>query len=399
MNGAAADRCLFWAAPHRPLFLAAFLWAILCIAIWPMGGAISFHPDLPGGAIHWHAHEMIFGFGGAAVGGYLLTALPSWSGRDPIAGTPLMALTCLWLAARFAVFNAATLPAWLPGGLSGGYFVALALILLKGILSARAHAKLIFPAVLILFAAASFALLSETGVLTIIAPLLLLAFLQAFVASRAVPAFTTNWMQLTRRAPLPAVCTTSRMAALLLLAAAILLLTSQRQTASGILLLGAVLAMLGTSRGWQSGRALRDPLICSLHLSWYWLIGGLALLGTARLLGAAQLETSILHATGIGALSTKIMAIAGRAAARRTGGALVPGHLFLPALVLIWLSAFARLLPLPFPAFSTTAHLVTALLWCAGWALFILYFRPALTGPPLRPVFSGPKASAEGHPP
>lgn len=397
MPGAASPWGLFWAAPHRPLFLAAFLWAMLCIAIWPLGESFGFSPDLPGGAIRWHAHEMIFGFGGAAVGGYLLTALPSWTARDPLAGAPLMAVTALWLMARFAVLGADSLPGWLPGLVSAGYFLTVALILTAQILALRALAKLVFPAVLLLLSAASPAYLSGAALVPGTAPLLLLAFLHALIASRAVPAFTVNWMQLTGRMPLPAVCAASRMAALLLLAAAVL--TTAQPPASGALLLAAAAALLASSRGWQSRMALEDPLVCALHVSWFWLIAGLALLGAVRLAGAAHLEMHILHAIAIGALGAKIMAISGRAAAERTGSILKAGRLFLPAVALIWLAALTRLLPAAAPAFWSISIPSAALLWCGAWMLFTLYFKPALTGPPLRPVFSGPKASSIGETP
>ena len=397
MAGAASPWGLFWAAPHRPLFLAAFLWAMLCIAIWPLGESVGFSPDLPGGAIRWHAHEMIFGFGGAAVGGYLLTALPSWTGRDPLAGAPLIAVTALWLLARGAVLEADSLPVWLPGLVSSGYFLTISLILTAQVLEAQAYTKLVFPAVLLLLSAASPAYLSGAELVPGTAPLLLLAFLHALIASRAVPAFTVNWMQLTGRAPLPSVRPASRLLAMLLLVAAVLL--TPQPTASGAMLLAASVAMLATSRGWHSRAALEDPLVLALHVSWYWLIGGLALLGAARLAWAAHLEMHILHAVAIGALGGKIMAISGRAAARRTGRQLTPGALFLPAAVLIWLAALTRLLPAAAPGFWGLAVASAGLLWCCAWMLFTLYFKPALCGPPLRPVFSGPKASSIGETP
>ena len=39
---------------------------------------------------------MLFGFVGAAVAGFLLTAIPNWTGRLPIAGKPLLSLFGLW---------------------------------------------------------------------------------------------------------------------------------------------------------------------------------------------------------------------------------------------------------------------------------------------------------------
>ena len=61
--------------------------------------------------VTWHAHEMLFGFAGSAVAGFLLTAVPNWTGRMPLEGRPLAALAALWLAGRGAVaFSAVTGP-------------------------------------------------------------------------------------------------------------------------------------------------------------------------------------------------------------------------------------------------------------------------------------------------
>ena len=51
----------------------------------------------------WHAHEMSFGYGGAVVAGFLLTAIPNWTGRLPLQGGPLGALVVLWFCGRIAV--------------------------------------------------------------------------------------------------------------------------------------------------------------------------------------------------------------------------------------------------------------------------------------------------------
>jgi uncharacterized protein involved in response to NO len=46
---------------------------------------------------------MVFGFGMAAVAGFLLTAIPNWTGRLPLRGLPLALLALLWLAGRVAM--------------------------------------------------------------------------------------------------------------------------------------------------------------------------------------------------------------------------------------------------------------------------------------------------------
>ena len=52
----------------RPLFLVATLHAIVAVPVWTAAwlGYLA-PPTLLGNATLWHAHEMIFGFAGAAI--------------------------------------------------------------------------------------------------------------------------------------------------------------------------------------------------------------------------------------------------------------------------------------------------------------------------------------------
>ena len=113
-----ADAARAWAGAavlsrgFRPFFLAAGVWALVGIGLWPavFSGAISIPTAFS--AVDWHAHEMIFGYGAAVVAGFLLTAIPNWTGRLPVAGLPLAGLAALWAAGRVAVFVSAASAAW-----------------------------------------------------------------------------------------------------------------------------------------------------------------------------------------------------------------------------------------------------------------------------------------------
>ena len=85
-------------AGFRPFFLLSALWSALAIPLWLafLAGAATVPTALP--AAVWHAHEMVFGFGAAAVAGFLLTAIPNWTGRMPLQGGPLALLVLLVLA-------------------------------------------------------------------------------------------------------------------------------------------------------------------------------------------------------------------------------------------------------------------------------------------------------------
>ncbi|TJX47211.1 MAG: short-chain dehydrogenase, partial [Mesorhizobium sp.] len=93
----------------RPFFLLGSLYAALSILFWlPMyAGELDAHSAFV--PVDWHIHEMLFGYLPAILTGFLLTAIPNWTGRLPVQGLSLLALVVLWLAGRVAVFFSADL--------------------------------------------------------------------------------------------------------------------------------------------------------------------------------------------------------------------------------------------------------------------------------------------------
>ena len=87
----------------RPFFLMGAIYAALAVLIWL--ALFSGRIELPSVFIprDWHVHEMLYGFVPAVVTGFLLTAIPNWTGRLPIQGLPLLALLGTWIAGRVAV--------------------------------------------------------------------------------------------------------------------------------------------------------------------------------------------------------------------------------------------------------------------------------------------------------
>ena len=65
----------------------------------------------------WHAHEMVFGYAAATVAGFLLTAIPNWTGRMPLQGGPLATLVLLWVIGRDAQQQPEAIPpgSWFSG--------------------------------------------------------------------------------------------------------------------------------------------------------------------------------------------------------------------------------------------------------------------------------------------
>lgn len=183
----------------RPFFLLAALQAGLTVLVWlPF---VTGHLTVPTafGPVDWHIHEMLFGYQAAAIGGFLLTAIPNWTGRLPVQGRPLLVLVLAWLAGRVAV-SASALIGWRLA-MAGD---ALFLLLLAGaaareIVAGRNWRNLKVVVLVVLLLAANLAFHIEAGLTGsadvarrfAIAVILMLV---ALIAGRIVPSFTRNWL-------------------------------------------------------------------------------------------------------------------------------------------------------------------------------------------------------------
>src|SRR5262249_54758570 len=76
----------------RPFFLCGAIYAGLAVVVWMpvFTGELA----LPTAFVprDWHVHEMLYGYVPAVVTGFLLTAIPNWTGRLPLQGKPLSGL-------------------------------------------------------------------------------------------------------------------------------------------------------------------------------------------------------------------------------------------------------------------------------------------------------------------
>ena len=114
-------------AGFRPFFLLAGIWAAVAIPLWltAFAGRAEIPTAMPPAV--WHVHEMVFGYGAPVVAGFMLTAIPNWTGRMPLQGGPLALLVLRWAAGRAAVLLSARLGAESAAVFDLGFPVALPL--------------------------------------------------------------------------------------------------------------------------------------------------------------------------------------------------------------------------------------------------------------------------------
>ena len=371
----------------RPFFLGGALWALAVIVLFILG--LSGTATLPSALdlIGWHRHEMLFGYLGAVIAGFLLTAIPNWTGRLPIAGAPLAALAGLWLAARLAVLCSAIVGMPVAAALDVGFLLALAFVGAREVLAAK-NRNLPVVAMVVLLALADGLDSAEAmgaplpaGIGSRLAIALIVTMI-GLIGGRIVPSFTRNWLakQGAQRA-LPAQPTRFDLAVLALTAVALIawtLMPGARSSGFALLLAGGAQAV--RLARWQGYRAGREPIVLILHIAYLWVPIGLALLGLSILTSSVQ-ASAALHALTAGAMAGMTIAVMTRATLGHTGRELVASPLTVALYLLVTLAAAVRVAAPLLPIDYLTAIHVAAAAWIAAFALFLLAYGPMLLSP------------------
>lgn len=387
--GIASGRCApaLFSYGFRPFFLASGLWGATAIALWI--AMLTTGLTLPSrfDPLTWHIHEMLFGFVLAAIGGFLLTAIPNWTGRRPIQGAPLAALFGLWMLGRLASLVSAWMPAWIAIAADLAFPVALAAVVAREIIAGGNRRNLPMVAPLIVLAAAElltdaslegYGGLSGYGWRLGLAAILVLI---SVVAGRIVPSFTRNWLAARRQARLPAAPgAVDRLSLGLLHASLFTWVFAPAAHLTGIALLGAAAVNLWRLLRWRGGETRSEPLLLVLHAGYAWLVLGVGALGVATLDPGFPLSAAI-HALTAGAIGTMILAVMTRATRGHTGQKLAADAATTLIYALVGLAAVVRIAA----ALATRARpdllVGAAVLWIGAFGLFALRYAPLLLRP------------------
>ena len=358
------------ASGHRPFFLMAALAAAGLLPLW----LVAWSGYLPLNA-SWHGHEMVFGFAAAAIGGFLMAAVPKWTNCPPITGRRLLLMIGLYLAGRIGMLAG--------HGLDWAdvlFLPVLAIFILADIHRVRNKRNYQIPAMLFLLTGLNIAW--HIGYPQALwAGIYLIAGLIALIGGRIVPAFTQSGLRMVGlrldvstpvwldRAAVPAV--------LAVVVAEVMapLSSSWGPLVSGLTALVAGLLLLLRMAGWQTRHTFRVPLVWILHAGYVWVPIGF-LLKAAADLGNWVMPTAALHALTTGAIGVMILAVASRAALGHSGRPLVPSRWTVLAYGLVLAAAILRV-AVPY----SHGVLASGVLWTLGWGLFAVVYWPILTRP------------------
>jgi uncharacterized protein involved in response to NO len=368
----------------RPFFLGGALWAALGILLWlpQYFGELSLPTAFA--PLDWHIHEMLFGFLAAIATGFLLTAIPNWTGRLPVNGYPLAGLGVLWLAGRVAVAGSAIWGAGLAAVIDVAFLATLAAVALREIVASKNWRNLRVLIVLGVLIISNIVFHLEAiergnadyGIRLGIAAAIGLIML---VGGRIVPSFTHNWLVRYNPGRLP--WQFARFDALALgtsaLALALWIVLPQLAVSGVVLIIAGVLQAARLAR-WAGDRTFADRLVLVLHVGYAFVPIGFLLLGTAILWPSECPASAGLHAWTTGAIGLMTLAVMTRASLGHTGrelAASVPTQmLYLCALV----AALARIVA-AFEPSSALLH-AAAFAWALAFGGFAVIFGPLLLG-------------------
>ncbi|KHK89030.1 hypothetical protein LK12_22690 [Novosphingobium malaysiense] len=371
----------------RPFFLGGAAWAVIALALWlaTLFGIMTLPSAFD--PLAWHRHEMLFGYLGAVIAGFLLTAVPNWTGRLPIAGGRLAALAGLWLAARLGMLFSAEVGGLTACALDVGFLAVLTFMIGREILAAKNRNVPILVAMSLFTLADALDQIEALGGVVLgglgwrmgFAIVLLLI---ALIGGRIIPSFTRNWLSKQGvKAGLPTQpgrfdYFTIGITALALVGWAF---ASQSPLSGGLLVIAGTLQFVRLAR-WSGLKAFREPLVLILHVSFLWLPLGLMLTGSSLFLPYIPFSAS-LHLLSAGAMASMTLAVMTRATLGHTGHALRANRSTQAIFVLMTLGALARFAAPMMPFDYMLGLLVAGVLWAGAFLLFVIAYASKLIGP------------------
>jgi len=307
----------------RPFFFFGSVYAGAVILVW----LPAFYGTLQLGTAFaprdWHVHEMLFGYIAAVVAGFLLTAVPNWTGRLPLQGRPLFLLFSTWVAGRIAVSVSAWI-GWGPAAVIDSLFlILLAAAAAREIIAGREWGNLQIVVIVSVLAAGNLAFhleahlsgLAEYSTRGGIAVVILLI---ALIGGRIIPSFTRNWLarQAPGHMPSPFGRFDAVTMAFTVFVLALWVARPLDRTTGGLLLACGFMHIVRLVR-WTGYRTFADRLVLILHVAYAFVPAGFILTALSALdLIAASAG---IHAWTGGAIGTMTLAVMSRATLGHTG--------------------------------------------------------------------------------
>ncbi len=376
----------FMSYAFRPFFLLNGLFAIVVVSIWLMALHGTNLAPVAATMLYWHGHEMVVGFGMAAMAGFIMTAVATWTDRPPLQGKLLGALVFSWLLGRLAMMAVTWLPYWLVASVDTIFPFLLALLVGREVVGGGSRRN--YPIVGITLVLAVLNLLYHLGTLRILPGMdrLALYFLIhvvllmiTVIAGRIIPNFTANWLRARGNERLPENHPlTDGITVAATVATGVSVSFTPLGPVTGLLAMVAALSHAVRLARWRGLATTSEPLLFVLHVAYLWLPLGYALTALAAF-GLVFPASAALHALTMGAIGNMILAVTSRVALAHTGRSLHAPRLIVISYAILNAAVVARVLSPLNPGLYVEMIDLSALGWIVTFALFTGVYWPVLT--------------------
>jgi uncharacterized protein involved in response to NO len=366
----------------RPFFLFGAAYAGAMIPLWLV--VFAGHISLPTAFAprDWHVHEMLFGYVGAVVAGFLLTAIPNWTGRLPIQGAPLALLFSTWVSGRLATTFSDLIGWQIALALDAAFLLLLAAAAAREIAAGRKWNNLKVVAIISLLAMVNVAFHLEAHFRGLAeystrAGVALVVTLVCVIGGRIVPSFTRNW--LARRAPGRLPVPFNRFDAVVMIvgvcAMLVWVIAPSGWPAAAALGIAGLLHLVRLAR-WTGYRTFSDRLVLVLHMAYAFVPAGFFL----SALSAVDLVVpgAGVHAWTGGAIGSMTIAVMTRASLGHTGQALSASPATQAVYLAIVVAAVTRVCAALHPDLSIPLLTVSGFAWTTAFLGFALAYAPLL---------------------
>jgi uncharacterized protein involved in response to NO len=371
----------------RPFFLLGAVYAGLGILIWlplffgNLSIPTAFSP------LDWHVHEMLYGYLPAAMTGFLLTAIPNWTGRLPLQGAELAVLVAVWIAGRVAVCISGVIGPLAAGVVDVSFLVLIGAAAGREVVVGRNWRNLPPIFIVLIFLAGNVIfhfedhekgnadLGARLGIAAAVA-------LISLIGGRVIPSFTHNWLVRQNPGRLPAPFGRFDIAVLGVSVVALALwIAIPTWPGTAVLMLITGVAQAVRLARWAGDRTLRDPLVLVLHVGYAFVPLGFGLLAGAIMVPNWVPVSAGIHAWTAGAIGTMTLAVMTRASLGHTGQALSAGPLTEAVYIAVVVAAVLRVAA----AFATESAVAliegAGTAWVTAFWLFAIGYAPLLSRP------------------
>jgi uncharacterized protein involved in response to NO len=371
----------------RPFFLAGAIYAGFEILIWlplffgDLQIPTTFSP------VGWHIHEMLYGYLPAIITGFLLTAIPNWTGRLPLQGGPLVLLVLIWLAGRLAITFSAVIGPVLAAAIDILFLMLIAAAAAREVITGRNWRNLAPVGILIMFIVGnvifhieayengSSELGKRIGIATAIA-------LITLIGGRVIPSFTRNWLVRENPGRLPVPFGRFDVGSLIasILALVMWIVMPDLPATAALMLIASVAHAIRLIR-WAGDRALRDRLVLILHIAYAFVPLGFLLLGGAALFPQDVPVSAGIHAWTTGAIGIMTLAMMTRVSLGHTGRASFAGPMTLVIYAAVLVAALVRICAAFEPSWGSLLLHTAGGAWAVAFFLFAVSYGPLLARP------------------